>query len=56
MTLAIPAAILLAYFVYYYIFSYFTVKMKGDYDVSKKKIGRPLPPYPNGWYIACKST
>ena len=26
-----------SYLVYYYIFSYFTVRMKGDYDVSKKK-------------------
>jgi hypothetical protein len=44
-----------SYLVYYYIFSYFTVRMKGDYDVSKKNIGKSLPPYPNGWYIACKA-
>jgi nitrite reductase/ring-hydroxylating ferredoxin subunit len=29
--------------------------MKGDYDISKKNLGKSLPPYPNGWYIACKS-
>jgi cholesterol 7-dehydrogenase len=29
--------------------------MKGDYDVSKKTLGKSLPPYPNGWHIACKA-
>jgi cholesterol 7-dehydrogenase len=28
--------------------------MKGDYETSKKNIGKVLPPYPNGWYIICK--
>jgi cholesterol 7-dehydrogenase len=22
--------------------------LKGDYDISLKKMGRPLPPHPNG--------
>ena len=29
--------------------------MKGDYNTKKKNIGKTVPPYPNGWYIACKS-
>ena len=29
--------------------------MKGNYDTKKRNIGKTLPPYPNGWYIACKS-
>lgn len=48
-------ALAILYAIYYSIFRYFTVHMKGDYDISKKNIGRSLPPYPNGWYIACKS-
>jgi len=23
--------------------------------MKKKKIGRPLPPYPNGWYVGSHS-
>lgn len=49
-----PLAIVL-YAVYYAVFHYFTVRMEGDYDTKKKNLGRSLPPYPNGWYIACKS-
>jgi hypothetical protein len=29
--------------------------MKGDYNTKLKNIGKTLPPFPNGWYIACKS-
>jgi hypothetical protein len=29
--------------------------IKPEYDVKKKKIGKPLPPYPNGWYVALHS-
>ncbi len=29
--------------------------MDGRYDTKKKNLGKSLPPYPNGWYIACKS-
>jgi cholesterol 7-dehydrogenase len=29
--------------------------MKGNYDIKRKKIGKVVPPYPNGWFIACKS-
>ena len=51
---AICIAILL-YIVYHILMRYCTVKMEGSYDRSKKNIGKTLPPYPNGWYIACKS-
>jgi hypothetical protein len=43
------------YIIYYFIMNYYTVKMEGDYDPKKKNLGKSLPPYPNGWYIACKS-
>jgi hypothetical protein len=45
----------IGYCIYYKKFAYYKVEMEGDYDVKKKMIGNPLPPYPNGWYIACKS-
>lgn len=43
------------YVVYLYYFKYHVVIMKGDYDTRLKKIGRTIPPFPNGWYIVCKS-
>lgn len=46
---------LIAYAIYYSTMNYFTVKMEGDYNTKKKNLGKSLPPYPNGWYIACKS-
>lgn len=45
----------LLYLLYYWVFHYFTVRMDGCYDTKKKNLGKSLPPYPNGWYIACKS-
>lgn len=30
--------------------------MRGDYDTKLKNIGKTIPPFPNGWYIACKSS
>jgi hypothetical protein len=29
--------------------------LKGEYDTSRKNMGRPLPPHPNGWYVMCRS-
>jgi cell division septal protein FtsQ len=54
-TLLLFAAITILYLIYYLLMRYSTVKMEGNYDRSKKNIGKTLPPYPNGWYIACKS-
>jgi hypothetical protein len=54
-TLLLFAAITVLYLIYYLLMRYSTVKMEGNYDRSKKNIGKTLPPYPNGWYIACKS-
>lgn len=48
-------SLLVFYAIYYYFFRYLSIRMKGHYDISKKKLGRTLPPYPNGWYIASKS-
>lgn len=53
--LIIFSSMAVLYAVYYSIFRYFIVRMRGNYDISKKNLGRSLPPYPNGWYIACKS-
>lgn len=52
--LAVTLAVVL-YAVYLYYFKYHVVIMEGDYDAKLKNIGRTIPPYPNGWYIACKS-
>ena len=46
---------LIFYIVYLIIFKYHKVYMRGNYDTKLKKIGRTIPPFPNGWYIACKS-
>lgn len=54
-TLIAIAAVALLYALYHLLMHYSTVKMEGSYDKSKKNIGKTLPPYPNGWYIACKS-
>jgi phenylpropionate dioxygenase-like ring-hydroxylating dioxygenase large terminal subunit len=29
--------------------------MAGHYDKKKKNLGKSLPYFPNGWYIACKA-
>ncbi len=34
---------------------HFIVRMEGKYNPKKKNIGKPIPPYPNGWYIVCES-
>jgi hypothetical protein len=43
------------YGIYYLTFAYFKVKMVGNYDITKKTLGKHLPFYPNGWYIAAKA-
>lgn len=43
------------YALYLAYFKYHEVIMKGDYDTRGKRIGRTIPPFPNGWYIVCKS-
>ena len=48
-------SLILTYILYLACTRYFTVRMAGDYDLRKKNLGRSLPPFPNGWYIACKS-
>ena len=50
------ATFVLAYAFYKYHLGYAIVPMKGDYDHRKKRIGKAVPPYPNGWYIACKGS
>ena len=46
---------LVLYFVYRYVFKGIIFKFKGNYDTKLKNIGRPLPVYPNGWYVAMRS-
>ena len=31
-------------------------KTVGNYDIKLKNIGRPLPAYPNGWYVVLRSS
>lgn len=54
-TVLAVAVSLLLYTLYLYYFKYHEVIMQGDYDTKLKNIGRTIPPYPNGWYIVCKS-
>lgn len=54
-TITAISAVILLYIAYYFLMRYCTVRMWGDYDRSKKNMGKTLPPYPNGWFIACKS-
>ena len=49
-------ALIIIYVLYLAIFKYFKVIMSGNYDTKLKKIGRTIPPFPNGWYIVCKSS
>ena len=40
----------LLYLVYYVKFRRPHFLIKGVYDVKKKNLRKPLPPFPNGWY------
>ena len=46
---------ILFYIVYLLIFKYHKIEMGGNYNSKLKNIGKTIPPFPNGWYIACKS-
>lgn len=47
--------LILFYGVYLYYFKYHEVIVKGNYNAKLKNIGKTIPPYPNGWFIVCKS-
>lgn len=47
--------LVLAYLLYKAYFKGITFKCVGPYDAKMKNIGRPLPAYPNGWYVAIRS-
>lgn len=47
--------LVLGAFLYYYKFKIYTVRMEGNYDTRRKKMGKTLPPHPNGWFIMCRS-
>ena len=47
--------VLILYIIYLRIFKYYPCIYKLNYNVKLKNIGRTIPPFPNGWYIACKS-
>jgi cholesterol 7-desaturase len=47
--------LIVVYGFYKWAIGYAVIYMKGDYDVKKKRLGKTLPPFPNGWYVACKS-
>ena len=54
-TLAILISSIILYIVYYSKYREAEFLIKPRYDQKKKKIGKPLPPYPNGWYVAVHS-
>ena len=45
----------LLYLAYYFKFRTPHFLIKGRYDINKKNMRQPPPPYPNGWYNAAKS-
>ncbi len=54
-TLIVTLVSVLLYVLYYCKFREAEFVIKPRYDTKKKKIGKPLPPYPNGWYVALHS-
>jgi hypothetical protein len=48
--------IILVYLLYRVYFKGIIFSTRGDYDAKRKNIGNPLPPYPNGWYVACRTS
>jgi hypothetical protein len=43
------------YALYYWYFNGILFEIKGNYNQKKKHLGKALPPYPNGWYVAEQS-
>jgi hypothetical protein len=43
------------YLLYRYYLKGITFKVDPCHDVRAKNIGKPLPAYPNGWYVAIRS-
>jgi hypothetical protein len=54
-TLAFLIASIVLYILYYSKFREAEFVINPRYDQKKKKMGKPLPPYPNGWYVAVHS-
>lgn len=54
-TLALLLGSIVLYILYYSRFREAEFVIKPKYDHKKKKLGKPLPPYPNGWYVAVHS-
>jgi cholesterol 7-dehydrogenase len=48
-------SVLAFYLAYYCIFRNPHYLIKSKYNTKKKNIGRPPPPFPNGWYNICFS-
>jgi hypothetical protein len=40
------------YAAYYCYFHNILFEIKGNYNQKKKHLGKTLPPFPNGWYVA----
>jgi len=49
------AGAVLLYALYYFYFNGIIFEIKGNYNQKKKHLGKVLPPYPNGWYVADQS-
>ena len=48
-------ALFLLYFLYRWYFKGITFNFEAKYDKKLKNIGKTLPPYPNGWFVAMNS-
>ena len=46
---------LVLYVCYRFIFNGTIYRIKGVYDQKLRNIGKPLPSFPNGWYVALRS-
>lgn len=47
--------VLIVYLIYRAIFKGMIFTITGDYEQKGKNIGRPLPAFPNGWYVALRA-
>ena len=55
MEISIAFAIIVLYLLYYYKYHNPHFLIKGNYDIRKKNLRKPPPPFPNGWYNVLKS-
>ena len=55
-TVSLPLTLTFFYLLYYLRYSSPHFLITGDYDIKKKNLRKPPPPYPNGWYKLLNSS